>query len=376
MRGRVDTQSSLFAYVDLESKVPSTHPLRRIRNICDTALHRMDSDLTAVYESSGRPSVPPEQLLKGCILQIMYGLRSERQLCEQIEFNMLYRWFLGMGLDEMAWDHSVYTRNRDRLLTSEIARQFLNQVVSQARKRGFVSKDHFSVDGTLIQAWASTKSLQPIEDKPEDPTDSGSSSGTSGSTPVGRDEMKDFRGQTFGNQTHRSVTDPDARLARKGDKVGAKMSYLANALMENRSGLVVDGEVRLASGDGGETAAAESMLYRQGGSRTITLGADKGYDTKDFIDSLDRMNVVGHVAQNKSGRQSAVADELAETSEYATSIKVRKRIEEIFGWVKQTAGLRQVKVRGKKAVEALTLFAFAAYNLVRINTLMTPVKAA
>lgn len=370
MRGRVDVQSSLFAYVDLESKVPPTHPLRRIRNICDTALRRMDSQLTSVYESSGRPSVPPEQLLKGCILQIMYGVRSERQLCEQIEYNMLYRWFLGMGLDESAWDHSVYTRNRDRLLNREIARQFLGEVVSQARKRGFVSKDHFSVDGTLLQAWASTKSLEPIKG-PEDPPDAGSGSGIQESRPVGRDELKDFRGQTFGNQTHRSVTDPDARLARKGDKVGAKMSYLANALMENRSGLVIDGEVRLASGDGGETAAAESMLYRKGGTHRITLGADKGYDTKDFIESLDRMNVCPHVAQNSNAyRSSSVPDPVVKSAGYSKSIRVRKRIEEVFGWIKQSAGLRQVKVRGKRAVEALTLMAFAAYNLVRINTLM------
>lgn len=330
----------------------------------------MDSQLTAVYESSGRPSVPPEQLLKGCILQIMYGVRSERQLCEQIEYNMLYRWFLGMGLDESAWDHSVYTRNRDRLLNREIARQFLGEVVSQARKRGFVSKDHFSVDGTLLQAWASTKSLELLKD-PDDPPDAGSGSGIQESRPVGRDALKNFRGQTFGNQTHRSVTDPDARLARKGDKVGAKMSYLANALMENRSGLVVDGEVRLASGDGGETAAAESMLYRKGGTHRITLGADKGYDTKDFIESLERMNVCPHVAQNCNAyRSSSVPDRVSRSAGYSKSIRVRKRIEEVFGWIKQSAGLRQVKVRGKRAVEALTLMAFAAYNLVRINTLM------
>lgn len=370
MRGRVDAQSSLFAYVDLESKVPPTHPLRRIRNICDTALRRMDTALTAIYESTGRPSVPPEQLLKGCILQIMYGVRSERQLCEQIEYNMLYRWFLGMGLDESAWDHSVYTRNRDRLLNREIARRFLVEVVSQARKRGFVSKDHFSVDGTLLQAWASTKSLEPIN-TPEDPPDAGSGSVSQESRPVGRDELKDFRGQTFGNQTHRSVTDPDARLARKGDKVGAKMSYLANALMENRSGLVVDGEVRLASGDGGETAAAESMLSRKGVTHRITLGADKGYDTKGFIESLDRMNVCPHVARNSNAyRSSSVPDRVVRTAGYSQSIRVRKRIEEVFGWIKQSAGLRQVKVRGKRAVEALTLMAFAAYNLVRINRLM------
>jgi hypothetical protein len=231
-----------------------------------------------------------------------------------------------------------------------------------------VSKDHFSVDGTLLQAWASTKSLEPIETKDDPPAP--------GSTPVGRDELKDFKGQTYSNRTHRSSTDPEARLARKGDKVAARMSYQSNALMENRSGLVVDGEVRLASGDGGETAAAESMLYRRGGVRRITLGADKGYDTKDFLDSLRRMNVVGHVAQNKSGRRSAVPEDVAGSEGYAISIRVRKRIEEVFGWVKQSACLRQVKVRGKKAVEALTLLAFAAYNLVRLNRLMREAVAA
>ena len=374
MRGRVNPQASLFAYVDLESMVPASHPLRRIKALSDASLSRMDSELTALYESAGRPSIPPERLLKGSLLQIMYGIRSERQLAEQIQFNMLYRWFLDMNLDDRTFDHSVYTHNRDRLLTSETARQFLNGIVDQARKRGFVSKDHFSVDGTLLQAWASTKSLEPIEDK-DDSTGPGSGSG-SGSTPVGRDQLKDFKGQTYSNQTHRSSTDPEARLARKGDKVTAKMSYLSNAMMENRSGLVVDGEVRLASGDGGETAAAESMLYRRGGTRKITLGADKGYDTNDFMDSLKRMNVVVHVAQNKSGRRSAVPDEVAATADYAISIKVRKRIEEVFGWVKQSACLRQVKVRGKKAVEALTLLAFAAYNLVRLDTLIREAATA
>lgn len=375
MRGRVNPQASLFAYVDLESMVPASHPLRRIKALSDASLSRMDSELTALYESAGRPSIPPERLLKGSLLQIMYGIRSERQLAEQIQFNMLYRWFLDMNLDDRTFDHSVYTHNRDRLLTSETARRFLNGIVDQARKRGFVSKDHFSVDGTLLQAWASTKSLEPIEDK-DDSAGPGSGSGSPDSTPVGRDQLKDFKGQTYSNQTHRSSTDPEARLARKGDKVTAKMSYLSNAMMENRSGLVVDGEVRLASGDGGETAAAESMLYRRGGTHRITLGADKGYDTHDFMDSLKRMNVVGHVAQNKSGRRSAVPDEVAASAGYATSIKVRKRIEEVFGWVKQSACLRQVKVRGKKAVEALTLLAFAAYNLVRIETLIREAATA
>jgi transposase len=375
MRGRVNPQASLFAYVDLESMVPASHPLRRIKALSDASLSRMDSELTALYESAGRPSIPPERLLKGSLLQIMYGIRSERQLAEQIQFNMLYRWFLDMNLDDRTFDHSVYTHNRDRLLTSETARRFLNGIVDQARKHGFVSKDHFSVDGTLLQAWASTKSLEPIEDK-DDSARPGSGSGSAGSTPVGRDQLKDFKGQTYSNQTHRSSTDPEARLARKGDKVTAKMSYLSNAMMENRSGLVVDGEVRLASGDGGETAAAESMLYRRGGTHKITLGADKGYDTNDFMDSLKRMNVVGHVAQNKSGRRSAVPDEVAATADYAVSIKVRKRIEEVFGWVKQSACLRQVKVRGKKAVEALTLLAFAAYNLVRLETLIREAATA
>lgn len=278
----------------------------------------MNSALTVIYELTGRPSVPPEQLLKGCILQIMYGVRSERQLCEQIEYNMLYRWFLGMDLDESAWDHSVYTRNRDRLLNREIARRFLVEVVFQTCKRGFVSKDHFSVDGTLLQAWVSTKNLEPIQGSEEPPDAEASGTERQESRPVGCDELKDFWGQTFGNQARRSVTDPDARLARKGDKVGAKMSYLANALMENRSGLVVDGEVRLASGDGGETAAAESMLYSKGGTHGITLGADKGYDTKDFIESLDRMNVCPHVAQNSNAcRSSAVPDRVARTAGYS-----------------------------------------------------------
>ena len=385
MRGRVNPQSTLFSYVDLESRVGQSHPLRRIKTLCDHALARMDQQLTALYKDRGRESIPPEQLLKASLLQVIYGIRSERQLMEQIEFSILYRWFLDLGLDGKIWVPTVYSHNRDRLLTTDVARRFLAEIVEQATTRGYVSSEHFSVDGTLLQAWASIKSLEPIAaqtgkgDGPRPPAPSACSARIESpakskvedlSLIKGKDVLKDFRGQHFGNDTHRSKTDPDARLACKDGSV-AKLSYLGNALMENRSGLVVQGEVRRTSQDGGETGAALAMLDRQEGDHQISLAADKGYDTKDFIESLDEMATTPHVAQHKNARRnSSVPDEIAATPEYAVSIRSRKRIEQVFGWVKLAGCLRQVKIRGKAAVDALFLLALSAYNLVRMNNLM------
>jgi transposase len=371
MRGRIDTQATMFAYVDLEKRVSQSHPLRRIKLLADTALSGMDRELTAIYEPMGRHSIPPEQLLKASLLQIIYGIRSERQLVERIDDSMTFRWFLDLGLDGDIWVPTVYSHNRDRLLTTEVARQFLSAIVEQARQKGFVSNEHFSVDGTLLQAWASIKSYEEKPAESKDGIDPPAGGPPVDPPPKGKDVVRDFRGEKFANTTHRSKTDPDARLARKSDNTAAKPSYLGNALMENRSGLVVQGEVRLACADGGETGAALAMIDREEGDHQITLAADKGYDTKDFIESLKEKATTPHVAQNKTAhRGSSVPDEIAQTPEYAVSIRCRKRIEQVFGWLKLAGCLRQVKIRGKAAVDALFVLALSAYNLVRMNNLM------
>jgi len=331
----------------------------------------MDTELTAIYSLSGRASIPPEQLLKASLLQVIYGIRSERQLVERIDDSMTFRWFLDLSIDQEMWVPTVYSHNRDRLLTTEIARSFLSRIVEQARQRGFVSNEHFSVDGTLLQAWASIKSYEAIASESEDQDDPPVDPPKADPPAKGKDVIRDFRGQKFSNDTHRSKTDPDARLARKSDNTAAKPSYLGNAVMENRSGLVVQGEVRRASGDGGETGAALAMIDREEGDHRITLAADKGYDANDFVEQLADLATTPHVAQNKNAhRSSAVPDEIAATPEYAISIRCRKRIEQVFGWIKLAGCLRQVKIRGKAAVDALFLLALSAYNLVRMNNLM------
>ena len=338
------------------------------------------SGILRLYKDGGRPSIPPEQLLKGSLLQIIYGIRSERQLCERIDDSLTFRWFLDLPLDQEAWVPTVYTHNRDRLLSTEMSRNFLSRVVEQARERGFVSGDHFSVDGTFHQAWASNKSLQTMEsesngdgpaDPPAPPGMPPKASLSELKAGKGKDILRNFRGERFSNATHRSSSDPDSRLARKGDNVGAKPSHLGNAVMENRNGLVVEGEVRLASGDGGEISVALSMVERMEGDHEITVGADKGYDSQDFVACCHDMNTTAHVAQNKNAhRRSFVSDELAATNGYRISIRRRKRIEQVFGWIKLSSGLRQVKIRGKEAVSGLFLLALSAFNLVRMSRLM------
>lgn len=372
MRGRITPNPSFIAFLDLESKIRPNHPLRRIKVLADSALKEMDGDLTAIYSAHGRASIPPEQLLKASLLQVIYGIRSERQLVERIDDSMTFRWFLDMSIDEEMWVPTVYTHNRDRLLTTAIARSFLAKIVDQARAKGFVSAEHFSVDGTLLQAWASTKSLETTSSGDDQDKSDPPSTGSGPSAPVkGKDVIRDFKGQTFSNATHRSKTDPDARLARKSNAAPAKLSYLANAMIENRNGLVVEGEVRRAAGDGGETGAAVAMLDRIAGEHQVTLGADKGYDSQDFIEEIRHLAATPHVARNATAhRRSFVPDEVAAQPGYAVSIRFRKRIEQVFGWIKLAGCLRQVKIRGKKAVDALFLLALSAYNLVRMNNLM------
>ena len=380
MRGRIKPNPSFIAFMDLESKIRANHPLRRIKSLADAALKEMDAELTSIYSDFGRASIPPEQLLKASLLQVIYGIRSERQLVERVDDSMTFRWFLDMPIDQEMWVPTVYTHNRDRLLTTAIARSFLAKIVEQARAKGFVSADHFSVDGTLLQAWASTKSLEATttgddqgkSDPPSTPKASDEpTQDKAQNRPKGKDVIRDFKGQTFSNATHRSKTDPEARLARKSNAAPAKPSYLANAMVENRNGLVVEGEVRRAAGGGGETGAAVAMLERIEGDHQVTLGADKGYDSEDFIKEIGHLATTPHVARNATAhRRSFVPDEVAAQPGYAVSIRFRKRIEQVFGWIKLAGCLRQVKIRGKKAVDALFLLALSAYNLVRMDTLM------
>lgn len=368
MRGKQAIQSGMFVYVGLEERVPQDHFLRPIKVLADTALRAMDSDLERLYSRNGRPSVPPEQLLKASLLQVLFGIRSERQLVEHIEFNILYRWFLDLELDQRAWDATTFTQNRDRLLTSEVAKRFLAMTVEIAQSKGLVSQEHFSVDGTLLQAWASIKSFEPITSSDEgDPPDPPSSDGTGSKPKAAKDTLKDFKGQKISNATHRSTSDSEAMLYRKGEAAPTKPCYLGNAMIENRNGLVVQGDVRKPVGEGGETAASEKMIGDHGGDNVITVAADKAYDTVDHVATLELNGVIPHIARNQyEGRSSAVSDEIAATEGYKMSIRFRKRIEQVFGWIKLAGCIRQVKVRGKEAVSALFHLALVAYNLVRI----------
>ena len=364
MRGSDERSGSLFSYVDLESRVRRDHPLRPIREIANTALADLSEDFAALYPPRlGRPSIPPERLLRAMLLQAFYGIRSERQLMERMEFDLLFRWFVGLGVDDGAWDHSSFTKNRDRLLAGEIAGKFLRAVLAQPRVKRLMSSDHFSVDGTLIQAWASLKSFRRKDGSDNDPEG------------PGRNAERGFHKEKRSNETHQSTTDPEARLYRKGDGQPAKLCYLGHALMENRHGLAVDGLVTQATGTA-EREATLAMLDRRRRRRRITLGADKAYDVRGFVENLRRRQVTPHVAIDghvrKSGKPRATAIDARTTRHpgYAVSQRCRKRIEEVFGWAKSAAGLAKVKLRGRARVEAVFTLALAAYNLIRLPKLL------
>jgi transposase len=312
-----------------------------------------------LYSGIGRPSIPPEKLLRAMLLQAFYSVRSERQLMERLEFDLLFRWFVGLGVDDPAWDHSTFSKNRDRLLDGEIATKFLVALLAQPRVKKLLSTDHFSVDGTLIEAWASMKSF-----KPKDGGDGDISTGG------GRNAPADFKGQKRSNETHRSTTDPDARLYRKGPGMEAKLCFIGHGLMENRSGLIVEARLTRVSGHAERLAALELIEGFADRPTAITLGADKGYDAADFVEELRSMNVRPHVAQNTSGRRSAIDSRTTRHPGYAASQRSRKRIEEAFGWIKTVAGLRKAKLRGLLKVDWVFTFAVAAYNLVRLPKLM------
>ncbi len=361
MRGSDSRSGSLFSYVDLEHRVRRDHPLRSIRQFADAALEVLSEDFAVLYPPRlGRPSIPPERLLRAMLLQAFYSIRSERQLMERLEFDLLFRWFVGLGVDDPAWDHSTFSKNRDRLLDGQIAAKFLAAVLAQPKVKRLLSTDHFSVDGTLIEAWASMKSFRPKAAEGDDPPPPASG---------GRNAEVDFKGHKRSNETHESTTDPQARLYRKGSGMEAKLCFLGHTLMENRSGLIVDACLTGADGHAERIAALAMIEPRADRPRAITLGADKAYDAEDFVNELRSMNVRPHVAQNDNGRRSAIDGRTTRHAGYAMSQRIRKRIEEGFGWIKTVGGQRKTRFRGKERVGWAFVFTAAAYNLVRLPKL-------
>jgi transposase len=351
----------MFSYLSPEQRVRKDHPLRAVRAMTDEILERMSPLFDAMYAEGGRPSIPPEKLLRAQLLQMLYSVRSERLLMEEIDYSILYRWFVGLSLDDQVWDATTFTKNRDRLLEAAVAKEFLAQVVERARTAGLISDEHFTVDGTLLDAWASLKSFQPKDKQDAPPDDPGN-------------PTVNFHGQERSNETHESKTDPHALLARKGQGKEAKLSYNGNLLVENRNGLIVNAELLQANGRA-ERDAALLMLEQVPGDSRITVGGDKGFDTAEFVEQCRHMNVTPHVAQNNGRRGGSAID--ARTTRHAgydVSQKKRKRIEECFGWLKDIALLRKVKHRGLFNVAWIFNFAAAAYNLVRMRKLI-PIPA-
>jgi transposase len=365
MRGSDERAGALFSYVDLEARVRGDHPLRPIREVANAALKDLSDDFAGLYTNFGRPSIAPEKLLRAMLLQAFYGVRSERQLMERMEFDLLFRWFVGLGVDDPVWDHSSFSKNRDRLLDGRIAAKFLQAVLAQPKVKRLLSSDHFSVDGTLIEAWASIKSFRRKD------------GGDNDSQGPGRNAERDFHKERRSNETQQSTTDPQARLYRKGDGQPAKLCYMGHALMENRHGLAVGGGVSQASGTAERDKALELVEGPRGRRRRrITLGADKAYDVTQFVQELKARAVTPHIAidghLSKTGkpRKTAIDGRTLRHAGYAVSQRCRKRIEEVFGWLKSSAGLARVKLRGCARVDAAFTLALAAYNLIRLPKLL------
>jgi transposase len=354
MRGADGQQAIMFSYLSPEERVPEDHPLRSIRQLADRMLKQLSPQFEKMYSEIGRPSIAPEKLLRALLLQVLYTVRSERLLMEELNYNLLFRWFVGMNMDEAVWHPTVYSKNRDRLLEADVARKFFALVVAEAMEMGLMSDEHFTVDGTLLEACASLKSFQrkdggdgPSVDDPGNPT-------------------IDFHGETRSNETHASTTDPEAMLARKGHGKEAKLSYNGNVLMENRNGLVADVQVLAATGTA-ERAAALMMIGAREGTDAVTVGADKDYDTKEFVAECRQMKAMPHVAQK--ARHSAIDARTTRHAGYGISQQRRKRVEEIFGWMKTVGGMRKLRHRGLQLVGWMFTFAAAAYNLVRMRNL-------
>jgi len=356
MRGADVHQEGLFSYVSTESRIPKDHPLRAVRTLVDAALGELSDEFESAYARVGRPSIAPEKLIRALLLQIFYSIRSERLLCEQLDYNLLFRWFVGLSVDDPVWNHSTFSKNRDRLMQADIARALFEQVLAEARRRELASDEHFSVDGTLIEAWASMKSFRP-RDGSDDPPRGGS-----------RNAARDFHGEQRRNDTHASTTDPQARLFRKGKGKESKLAFMGHLLTENRNGLVVAAQVSEAGGTAERDQGIE-LIETTGGTRRITLGADKNYDTQDFVAALRERNVTPHVAQNNTNRRSAIDGRTTRHPGYRISQRVRKRIEEAFGWAKTIGPVRKTKFKGCMRIQFQWLLTFTGYNLIRMRNL-------
>jgi len=361
MRGEEQKQKSMLLLMNPEELVPCDHPLRAVRALAESALKKLSSVFDQMCSKVGRPSIPPERLLLATILMALYSIRSERMFCEQLRYNFLFRWFLGMDMIEPAFDHSVFSANRERLMGHEVSGMFFREVVERARKLKLMSDDHFTVDGSLIEAWASLKSLKRKEKGEQansPPDDAGNPS-------------VDFHGEKRSNATHQSTTDPEARLMRKGKGKEAKLSYSLPSLMENRNGLLVDFKVGEGDGFSERFSAIEMVDARLPGDKRMTLGADKGYDSSDFVEALRDRNVTPHVAQNDSGKRSSAIDACTTRHPgYEISQKKRKRVEEIFGWVKTIALFGKTRYKGRLRTQFWAYLMGAAYNLLRLSRLL------
>jgi len=357
MRGHDLKQDDLFSYVSPEQRVPRNHPLRRLRPLVDQVLGALSVRFSRMYARVGRPSIAPEKLLRALLLQGLYSIRSERLLVEQLDYNLLFRWFVGLSMDDPVWDATVYSKNRERLLQADIAQAFFEQVVELARRHNLLSDEHFTVDGTLVEAWAGQKSFKKKKGAPEVP------SGDPGNPSV------DFRGEPRRNDTHQSTTDPDARLFRKAQGQEAKLGYLGHLLAENRNGLAVNARLTLATGTAEREAALE-MAEEIPGVHRVTLGGDKNFDTQDFVRQIRWRRVTPHVAQNNTNRSSAIDARTTRHPGYALSQQKRKRVEEIFGWVKTIGLMRKVRHRGRERVSWMFTWTAAIYNLVRMGNLL------
>jgi len=363
MRGEQRGSEGLFSYLRLEDRIAADHPLRAIRELVNEALATLSGRFEELYSYTGRPSIAPEYLLRATLLQAFFTVRSERQLMEQIDYNLLFRWFVGLSMDDAVWDASTFSKNRDRLLEVDVAREFLATLLSLPRVKRLLSSDHFSIDGTLLKAWAGMKSFRPKDGSGEPPAD-------------GRNGERNFRREKRSNRTHASTTDPDAKLYRKGDGQESRLCYMGHVLMENRNGLAVAADVTRASGTAERETALDLIDSHRPGQRRITVGGDKGFDVEGFVHELRERKVTPHIAidghLSKTGkpRKTAIDGRALRHPGYAISQCCRKRIEEVFGWIKTTGGLAQLKVRGLAKVQAVFTFAILAYNLVRIPKLL------
>jgi len=380
MRGDDRQQQAMFSYLSPEQRVPQDHPLRTIRTLVDGVLRELSPTFNAIYSQIGRPSIPPEHLLRALLLQILYTVRSERLLMEQLQYNMLFRWFVGLNMDEPVWDHSTYSKNRDRFLAGAVAQAFFDRVLAAARARDLMSDEHFTVDATLLEAWAGMKSFRPKDDPPTTPPDD------PGNPTV------DFHGTRRSNASHASTTDPEARLYRRSKGREAKLSYMARVVMGDRNGLIVQAQATIATGTAEaqtaetlveqviveaatttgtvEAALADELVEQLAGTRRRTVAADKGFDTADFVAGMRALNVTPHVAQNDTSRRSAIDGRTTRHPGYAISQRFRKRVEEGFGWFKTVGLLRKLRHRGTDRVDWVVVFTAAIYNLVRMRTLI------